>query len=198
MQQILELVPILLFFISYAQDGQTWELFNYSHTFNGIYSATAVLMIATVIQVLLTVVITKKLEKRLILLAAVVLITGSLTLILKNNIFIQWKPTLFNWVLAIVFLLAPFFGEKKTLMERMLDKQLQLPKLIWHRVNYLWVTNFIIVGTLNLVVAYSFSEAFWVSYKLYSSIGFTLLISILTAIIITPYIKDESANESKD
>ncbi|NRB42739.1 MAG: septation protein IspZ [Pseudomonadales bacterium] len=198
MQQILELVPILLFFISYAQDGQTWELFNYSHTFNGIYSATAVLMIATVIQVLLTVVITKKLEKRLILLAAVVLITGSLTLILKNNIFIQWKPTLFNWVLAIVFLLAPFFGEKKTLMERMLDNQLQLPKLIWHRVNYLWVTNFIIVGTLNLVVAYSFSEAFWVSYKLYSSIGFTLLISILTAIIITPYIKDESANESKD
>lgn len=196
MQQILELIPIALFFISYAQDGQTWQLGSYVITFNGIYTATAVLMIATVIQVVLTYLISKKIEKRLLLLAIVVLVTGGLTLVLKNNIFIQWKPTLFNWLLAIVFLAAPYFGERKTLMQRMLEAQLQLPENIWSRLNYLWVANFVIVGGLNLIVAYLFSEAFWVSYKLYSSIGFTLLISILTAIIITPYISEESSTSN--
>lgn len=197
MQQILELVPIVLFFISYAQDGQTLELGIYSLTFNGIYTATAVLMIATVVQVFLTVLITKKLEKRLILLATVVLVTGGLTLILKNNIFIQWKPTLFNWALAIAFIVAPLIGEKKTLMQRMLDSQLQLPKPAWLRLNYLWISNFVIVGALNLVIAYLYSESFWVSYKLYSSIGFTVLISVLTAFIIAPYIKDETSEVKK-
>ena len=197
MQQILELVPIVLFFISYAEDGQTIEIANFSLTFNGIYTATAILMIATAIQVLLTVLITKKLEKRLLLLAAVVFITGGLTLILKNNIFIQWKPTLFNWVLAVAFIIAPLIGERKTLMQRMLGGQLELPKHAWLRLNHLWIANFIIVGALNLIVAYLYSEAFWVSYKLYSSIGFTLLISILTAIVIAPYLKDEKTDSNK-
>ena len=63
MQQILELVPILLFFISYAQDGETWQVGSYTLNFNGIYTATAVLMIATVIQVLITYIISRKVEK---------------------------------------------------------------------------------------------------------------------------------------
>lgn len=196
MQQILELLPIALFFLSYAQDGETWQIGSYALTFNGIYTATAVLMVATVAQVLLSFLINKKVEKRLLLLAAVVLATGSLTLILKNNIFIQWKPTLFNWALAIVFILAPFFADKKTLMQRMLGAQLQLPAPIWLRLNYLWIANFIIVGSLNLVVAYTYSESVWVSYKLYSSIAFTLTISILTALMIAPYLKDESKSSN--
>jgi len=56
----------------------------------------------------------------------------------------------------------------------------------------LWVSNFAIVGGLNLVVAYGFTEDAWVSYKLYSSIGFTLLLTILTALLISPHLKDET------
>lgn len=198
MQQVLELIPIVLFFISYAQNGEVWQLGSWTLEFNGIYTATAILMIATVIQVLITYIIQRKIEKRLWLLALVVLVTGSLTLILKNNIFIQWKPTLFNWALALVFILAPFFGEKQTLMQRMLGSQLELPKQVWQRLNNLWIVNFILVGGLNLVVAYLYSEAFWVSYKLYSSIGFTLAISILTAILISPHIKDQDIKTNSD
>ena len=67
--------------------------------------------------------------------------------------------------------------------------------MVWLRLNLLWVTNFTVVGALNLVVAYRFSEATWVTYKLYSSIGFTLVLTILTAIMISPHIKDQDADD---
>ncbi len=195
MQQIVELIPIALFFIVYSLDGDSWQISSYTLEFNGIYTATAILMIATVIQVLLTWLITKKVEKRLLLLLAVIIVTGSLTLILQNKIFIQWKPTIFNWVLAVVFIASQYIGEKKTLMERMLGSQMSLPGNIWKRLSNVWVIYFIIVGILNLIVAYEFSESFWVSYKLYSSIGFTILISLLTAFMISPYLTEDSAKE---
>lgn len=195
MQQIAELIPIALFFITYSLNGDSWQIANYTLTFNGIYTATAVLMITTIIQVLFTWLITKKVEKRLWLLLVVILVTGSLTLTLQNKIFIQWKPTIFNWILALVFIGSQYIGDKKTLMQRMLGSQINLPANIWHRLSNVWVIYFIIVGILNLIVAYEYNESFWVSYKLYSSIGFTIFISIITALMIMPYLTEDSAKE---
>ena len=81
-------------------------------------------------------------------------------------------------------------------MERILGSQIQLEKYLWTRLNLLWVGNFLVVGGLNLLVAYNYSEEAWVSYKLYSAIGFTLLLTIITAVIIAPHIKEENDNES--
>lgn len=195
MQQFLEIIPVVLFFFAYYNKGNSLELFGYTIEFDGIYTATAILMIATLIHLILTWAITKKVEKRLLLLALVIIVTGGLTLFLQNNKFIQWKPTLFNWVLALAFIIAPFFGGKKTLMERMLGSQLTLPGLAWLKLNKLWIANFIIVGALNLVVAYGFSESAWVSYKLYSSIIFTLLVTLFSAIILMPYLKADKINQ---
>lgn len=198
MQQILEILPVVLFFIAYYLNGQTLTLGDHSLYFDGIYTATAVLMAATAVQLLLTLAISRKLEKRLVLLALVVFITGGLTIGLHNNIFILWKPTIFNWALAIAFIAAPFFAGNKTLIERMLGSQLTLPANIWQKMNKLWIANFLIVGALNLVVAYLFSESFWVSYKLYSSIIFTLLITVITAVLVAPYLKDQANTQGKD
>lgn len=191
MQQLIEFIPIALFFLAYSANGSTIDLMGYTLEFNGIYTATAVLMAATVVQVALTWLITRKLEKRLLLLFVVVMATGGLTLMLQNRIFIQWKPTLFNGALALLFLLTPLFGTRKTLLERTLGQQLTLPAIAWQRLNYLWIGNFVLAGSANLFVAYQFSEATWVSYKLWSMIGFTLVLSILTALIIAPHIKDD-------
>jgi len=191
MQQLIEMFPIVLFFLAYSANGRSVDLLGTQVTFNGIYTATAVLMIATTIQVLLTWLITKRVEKRLLLMFIVVMATGSLTLILQNKIFIQWKPTLFNGALAVAFVVAPLIGNRKTLLERTLGQQLVLPVVAWQRLNYLWIANFILAGSANLFVAYQFSEATWVSYKLWSMIGFTLVLSLLTALIISPHIKDD-------
>lgn len=190
MRQILDLIPLILFFIAYKMDGQSLELLGYSHTFDGIFSATAVLMIASTVQVAIIKLLTGTVEKQLLWLFAVVMVAGSATLILRNDLFIQWKPTVFNWGMAMVLLASLFIG-KKSLLERMLGQQLQLPKLAWLRLNQLWITNFTVVGALNIYVAYNFSQAAWVDYKLYSAFGFTLLLMILTMVIIFPHIKDQ-------
>ncbi len=194
MRQLLEFVPIALFFIVYQLDGETVHLGDWKYTFDGIFTATAVLMTATVIQVAITWALTRKLEKRLLWMLAAVVLFGGATLVFRNQVFIQWKPTIFNWALALVFGASQFVGEKN-LMERTLGSQLQLPGPVWSRLNWLWVSNFAIVGALNLYVAYSFSEATWVSYKLYSAIGFTLLLTVLTAVLVSPHLKEQEVTE---
>jgi len=196
MKQLAEFLPIALFFIVYQLKGTSIELAGWEYTFDGIFSATAVLMAATIAQVGVTWAFTRTLEKRLLWLLLAVLVFGGATLVFRNQMFIQWKPTIFNWVLAIVFGASGFIGDKN-LMERTLGSQIHLPKPVWHKLNLLWVTNFAIVGGLNLAVAYGFSEETWVSYKLYSAIGFTLLLTILTALLISPHLKDDEQVSEK-
>ncbi len=194
MKQLAEFLPIALFFIAYQLKGTTIGLAGWEYTFDGIFSATAILMAATVAQVAITFAFTRTLEKRLMWLLLAVLVFGGATLVFRNQMFIQWKPTIFNWALALAFGVSQYIGDKN-LMERTLGSQIHLPKPVWGKLNLLWVSNFIIVGGLNLVVAYSFSEDTWVSYKLYSSIGFTLVLTILTALLISPHLKEEKVAE---
>lgn len=190
MKQLAEFLPIVLFFIVYQMNGETLSVGGWEHTVDGIFSATAVLMAATMVQVVVTYAINRSFEKRLLWLLLAVMIFGGATLVFRNQMFIQWKPTIFNWVLALVFGASQFIGDKN-LMERTLGSQIHLPKTVWTRLNLLWVGNFAIVGALNLVVAYAYSEEIWVSYKLYSAIGFTVLLTVLTALLISPHLKDE-------
>ena len=190
MKQLLELLPLVLFFGAYQMDGDTLTVGGWSHTFDGIFSATAVLMISTALTWLISSLLEKRNDKRLMWMTLAVLLFGAATLILRDQRFIQWKPTVFNWVLAAVFLGSQFVGER-TVLERVLGSQLSLPRPIWTRLNVLWIGNFALVGALNLFVAYRFEEAFWVSYKLYSSVGFTLALMLLTVAIVAPHVKDD-------
>ena len=190
MKQLLELLPLVLFFGAYQMDGDTLTVGGWSHTFDGIFSATAVLMISTASTWLVSSLLEKRNDKRLMWMTLAVLLFGAATLILRDQRFIQWKPTVFNWVLAALFFGSQFIG-KRTVLERVLGSQLSLPRLIWMRLNVLWIGNFALVGALNLFVAYRFEEAVWVSYKLYSSIGFTLALMLLTVAIVAPHVKDD-------
>lgn len=195
MLQLLELMPLVIFVLVFGLKDQTVTLAGFPHTFDGIYDATAALMAATVLQVLLVWLLKRHVEKRLWWLLAAVLAFGSATLILHNQLFIQWKPTIFNWVLCLVLLGSHFFTQRN-LVERMLGQQLQLPTFLYRRLTFIWAGYFFVVGALNLVVAYSFSEAFWVQYKLYSAIGFTLLMTIITTIILAPHIREDQIKDT--
>ena len=195
MKQLLELIPIALFFIVYQMDGETLSVGGLGYEFDGIFSATAVLIAATVVQVLVARISSGHWEKRGLWTLFAVAVFGGATLVLRDQTFIQWKPTIFNWGLALTFIGFQLLSEK-SLLERALGAQMELPKEVWNRLNGLWVANFSIVGALNLFVAYRYSEAFWVSYKLYSAIGFTLLLTVLTALIISPHLEHAEADSS--
>jgi intracellular septation protein len=193
MNQLAEMLPIILFFIVYKMDGYQLDLGIWQYQFDGIYTATAVLMAATAIQVAVARLHTGKLEKRQLWLLIAVLLFGGATIVLRNELFIQWKPTIFNWALGVAFLGSQFIG-KKNLMMRTMGSQISAPDAVWTRINYVWSCYFLLVGGLNLMVAYNFSEETWVNYKLYSALGFTVLLSLATVAMLAPHIKESELN----
>ncbi len=195
MKQLIELVPILLFFAVYKADGTHLQFGPIDYRFDGIYTATAVLMLATLAQVAIARLTTGKLEKRQLWLLIAVLVFGGATILLRNELFIQWKPTIFNWAMGLVFLGSQFIGEKN-LIARTLGSQLQVPYNVWTRLNYVWSGYFFLVGALNLYVAYQYSEEFWVSYKLYSALGFTVALSLVTVAMLAPHLKEEDVSNN--
>ena len=196
MKQLLEFLPLVFFFGAYQLDGEIVTVGNWSYTFDGIFSATAVLMVSSSIVWLLASALSRQNERRLMWMAIAVVVFGAATLILRDQRFIQWKPTVFNWVLAAVLLGSQVVGERN-LLERLLGSQLSLTRRVWTQLNTLWIGNFVVVGALNLFVAYRYEEAFWVSYKLYSSIGFTLALMLLTILIVAPHLREQEAVESE-
>ena len=114
MRQLFELIPIILFFIAYKMSGETISIMRYTHTLDGIFSATAVLMIASTIQMALTLAIDGKIKTSHLWLYALVIVAGSATIYLRDPAFIKWKPTVFNWGMAVV-LYGSLFSSKKRL-----------------------------------------------------------------------------------
>ena len=175
-------------------DGSTISFMDWSHTVDGIYSATKALLVATFFILPLQWWLTGYLEKRLLWTSAAVFVFGGATLFFKNELFIQWKPTVFNWGMAIAFAVSQFWGDTN-LIERLMGSQIQIPRAIWQRICWVWVAYFSMVGALNLFVAYQFSEATWVSYKMWSFIPLTFFIMVITAIIMSPSLKaDDTSN----
>ena len=195
MAQMLELFPIILFFVAYQYDGSTIHVGTWSYYFDGIFSATTILIAATAVQVAISATLRGRIERREVWILLAVVVFGGITLWFRDPSFIQWKPTIFNWTLALIFLAAHFFSEKN-LIERTLGSQLDLPSHAWKKLNFLWIGNFIMVGALNIFVALNFSESLWVSYKLYSAIGFTILLATLTIIIVSPHLTNEDKGDT--
>lgn len=157
--QLVEFLPILVFVAAYYAFG--------------IYYATAALMIAATLEVAFLWLTKRPIAPMLKFTMWLSLIFGSLTLLLHDKTFIQWKPTVLNWAMAGVLVGSHLAG--RNLPERMLGSQLTLPSGVWSRLNYGWAFGFFVAGALNLYVARNFSEAFWVNYKLIGGFGITLL-----------------------
>lgn len=160
MKQFAEFVPILIFVVVYYVAD--------------IFYATAALMIAVTLQVGALWALRRSVSQQLKLTFALSLVFGALTLIFQDRTFIQWKPTIINWLLAGVLIGSQYVGERNAL-QRMLGGQLNLPAAVWRRVNAGWAVGFLLSGALNLFVAYRFSEEFWVNYKLFGGFALTLL-----------------------
>ncbi|HER34376.1 MAG: septation protein A [Halothiobacillaceae bacterium] len=164
MKFLFDFFPILLFFAAYHLAG--------------IYVATAVAMVASVIQIAAGWLVWRKVERMHWISATLIVLFGGMTLILHNPLFIMWKPTILNWLFALVFLGSAFVGSKP-LVQRMMEHVIQVPRSIWHRVNWAWVAFFIVSGAANILVAYRFPEAVWVNFKLFGLMGMTFVFMIL-------------------
>jgi len=156
-------------------------------------------MVACLIQISGYWIVKKKVEKMHVITLIMVLLFGGLTLALHKAIFIKWKATVVNWCFALGFLGSQFIG-KKTLVERMMAKALDMPSSIWTRLNLSWVGFFILSGLANIIVAYKCSENTWVNFKLFGNLAMTLIFIIGQMFILKDYLiaPEETADTDQE
>ena len=165
MQALLDFLPVIAFVTAYWVTGD-------------MSTAITVIMGAVALQVLITWLVKRELNRMLVISAVMVLGLGGISLFLDNPIFFKWKPTGLYWIFAVLFLGSQFIGEKtmaKRMMHAVAKDEIQLPDKVWGQLNLAWVVFFIFAGAANIYVAYEYEEAVWVNFKLFGLFGITFV-----------------------
>lgn len=175
MKQLFEFFPIILFFIAF-------KLYD-------IYVATAVVIVATIVQVAYTWFKYRKVEIMQWITLGLILVMGGATLYFKDEQFIKWKLSIIEWLFGVAFLGSQFIG-KKPFVERMMSGSLTLPEHVWKRLNIMWGSFFISVGFINLYVMYNYNTDDWVTFKTFGVPGLMVIFILLQMIFLYKYIPD--------
>jgi intracellular septation protein len=179
MKFLFDIFPVVLFFIAF-------KVYD-------IYVATAVAIAATFVQIGWTWVRHRKVDNLLWVSLAVIVVFGGATLLLQDETFIKWKPTVLYWLFASVLAVAEL-GFRKNLIRAMMEAQVTLPEAVWGKLLASWIAFFALMGALNLAVAYNFSTDAWVNFKLFGGIGLMLAFIVLQALMLSRYIEDRKAD----
>ncbi|WP_153100327.1 septation protein A [Paraburkholderia hayleyella] len=176
MKFLFDLFPIILFFVTF----KIW----------GIYTATAVAIAATLAQIAWVALRHRKVDGMLWVSLGVVVVFGGATLVLHNDTFIKWKPTVLYWAFAVVLLVSQLaFG--KNLIQAMMGKQITLPTRVWGQLSAAWAVFFALLGVLNLFVAYRFSTDTWVNFKLFGATGCLIAFILGQSLWLAKHMKDQ-------
>jgi intracellular septation protein len=189
MKFLFDVFPLLLFFAAF-------KLYD-------IYVATAVAIAASFVQVGLYWWKKRKFETMHLITLAVIAVFGGLTLLLHDDTFIKWKPTLVYWIFALLVLGSHFIGGK-TVMERLLSAQIALDARLWRHYNLSWGLFFAVAGALNLYVAFFYAldqaadvrQATWVNFKVFGLMGLTLAFAVVQALVLARHIKPHEKGSS--
>lgn len=186
MKLLFDFFPVLLFFITFK---------SYEDPKQGILAATAVIIVATGVQVLVTWMRQRRVEKIHLVTLGLLVGMGGVTLLLQDEIYIKWKSTVFFWLLAAAFLGSQFVG-RKTLVQRFFDAKFDPPGNVWSVLNLAWVIFFVCLGGLNLFVVYNFSTDAWVNFKLFGLTGLMFVFIFAQIFYLFRYmIPDEDSEE---
>jgi intracellular septation protein len=176
---LLDFLPIALFFIAY-------KFFN-------LMVATQVAMVASLLQLIWLRVSTGKIHKVTLISFLSILVLGGATLLLKDDIFIKWKPTAVYWALSIAFLFSQLFS-KKPIIQRFGEKSVHLPDRIWRQLNLTWCAFFSAMGFANLYVVYNFNTAVWVNFKLFGTLGLTIVFILAQSVYMAKHSQMQNGN----
>ncbi|SDU16531.1 intracellular septation protein [Pseudomonas pohangensis] len=195
MKQFIDFIPLILFFIVYKLDPRAVEFANHSFMLGGIFSATAVLIGSSVLVYGAFFAVQRRLEKGQWLTLAACLVFGGMTLAFHSETFLKWKAPVVNWIFACAFLASHFIGDKP-LIQRMMGHAISLPQPVWARLNQAWIIFFLIAGSANLFVAFTFQQ-WWVDFKVFGSLGMTLLFLVGQGIYLSRHLHDPAEQPQK-
>jgi intracellular septation protein len=176
MKFLFDLFPVILFFAAF----KIWD----------IYIATAVAIAATFGQIAWLKLRKRRVEPMLWATLGIIVVFGGATLLLRDETFIKWKPTVLYWLFAAVLAGAMLIW-KKNFIRSMLGGQLKVPDHVWTKLLWSWTGFFIVMGVLNLFIAFNFSTDLWVSFKLFGGMGLMVVFVIAQALYMSRYIEEE-------
>ncbi|HJW02279.1 MAG TPA: septation protein A [Azospira sp.] len=177
MKFLFDLFPVILFFLSFKLAAS-------------IYVATAVAIAATFAQIAWVWYRHRKVDGMLWVSLAIIVVFGGATLILHDETFIKWKPTVLYWLFASVLTASRFIWHKN-LIRTMLEEKMQLPNEGWDRLNLSWIGFFTFMGIANLYVAFNYPTESWVNFKLFGGIGLMLAFVLAQGAMLSKYVTEE-------
>lgn len=175
MKFLFDLLPVILFFVAFKLAD--------------IYVATGVAILTTFAQVVWLRLRGRRIDTMLWASLAIIVVFGGATLLLRDETFIKWKPTVLYWLFAAV-LAGSALILRKNLLRGMLKTQVILPEPVWARLNWSWTGFFAFMGAANLYVAFNFPTDVWVNFKLFGGMGLMLLFVLGQAFFLAKYIEE--------
>lgn len=194
-KQFIDFIPLLLFFIVFKLDPRVVDIGGHELTVGGIYSATAMLIISSLVVYGTLFIKQRKLEKSQWLTLIACLVFGSLTLAFHSETFLKWKAPVVNWLFALAFIGSHFIGDS-LLIKRIMGHALTLPEPVWTRLNIAWIAFFLFCGAANLFVAFTYQD-YWVDFKVFGSLGMTLLFLVGQGIYLSRHLHDADTTTPK-
>ncbi|MEM7083708.1 MAG: septation protein IspZ [Pseudomonadota bacterium] len=195
MQMAFVLIPAALFFGAY-------KLYDF-------YVATAVLMATVTLLTIIEWVRTREANKLHLVSTVLLVVLGTVTLVLRDPEFLQWKFSVYHWIVAAVLLWTQLF-RKKTGVQSFFetigslsagdDDGVDLGKLPEHKYrvsNMASIAYFASVGFINLYVAFRMSEAAWVNWKVFGIVilNFVFMISLMVYLFKGEFSNSSSSSE---
>lgn len=178
MKLLIDFFPIILFFVAF----KVW----------GIYTATAVAIAATIAQIVYLRVRNGRVEPMQWVSLGVIVVFGGATLLSHSDTFIKWKPTVLYWLMGAALVVGQLFF-RKNLIRSLMGGQMELPEAAWRTMNWSWTVFFLVMGVVNLWVAYTFSTDAWVNFKLFGGIGLMAVFVIGQALYLSRYMQEPEA-----
>jgi len=173
---LLDFLPLLAFY------GAFW--------FGGIYVATGAGILASAMSIAWALGRRHPIRPMAWISFALIVVFGGATLVLHDEMFIKWKPTVLYWLFAAVLALGPrLMGKNPIAM--LLGKELQLTEAVWAKVNTSWAVFFGVLGVLNLAIAYNFDTATWATFKVFGTIALMVVFVIVQGVFLAPHLQGE-------
>ena len=166
-----ELGPLLVFFITNAR----YHLF----------VATGAFMVAIVVAMIASYVVTRHVPLMALVTGAVVLVFGTLTLVLHDETFIKVKPTIIYALFAGVLGGGLLFG--RSFIAVLFDQMFNLTAQGWRILTLRWALFFLAMAVVNEVVWRTQSTDFWVAFKAFGVIPLTMGFAITQMPLIKRY-----------
>lgn len=190
MKQLIDYIPLLVFFSVWAMDERLVTVGGYTREVGGIFSAAEFLLAASIIVYGSLFLYQRRLDKfQWITLVAVVLFCIP-TVIFRDTNFLKWKAPIVNWIFAAIFIASRYIGSKPAI-EHMMGHAIDAPKELWLRLNTLWIAYFLVLGVINLAVAFLLSEALWIQFKVFGNLILTIVFVLGQMPLLAKYIETE-------